>query len=67
MPQHVDMHREWQPSGFPSTLNHASNAHPSERLATLSLDAVSPLLPLHQLETVRLIALQVVDAIGAAL
>jgi hypothetical protein len=73
MPQHVDMHREWQPSGFPSTLNHASNAHPSERLTTLidedlgPLDPVSLLLPLQQLETAHLIALQVMHAVGTAL
>jgi hypothetical protein len=65
MPQHVDMHREWQPSGFPSTLNHASNAHAAEGLATLidkdvgPLGPVSPLLPLEEL--VDLIALQVMD------
>jgi hypothetical protein len=29
MPQHVDMKRERQPSGFASPLNHTSNAHGS--------------------------------------
>jgi hypothetical protein len=49
--QHVDMHREWQPSGFSGSLNHASDAHPSERLTALidkdigSPDPVSLLLP----------------------
>ena len=73
MPQHVDMHRERQPSGLASPLNHASNAHPSERLTTLidedvgPLDPVSLLLPLQELETVHLIPLQVMNAISAAL
>jgi hypothetical protein len=72
MPQHVDMHRERQPSGFPGPLNHASDAHAAEGLATLidedvgPLDPVSLLLPLQELETVHLIPLQVMDAIGAA-
>ena len=50
-----------------------SNAHPAEGLATLidedigRLDPVSLLLPLQQLETVHLIALQVMDAISATL
>jgi hypothetical protein len=53
-----------QPSGFSSPFNHASDAHPSERLTTLidedvgSLHPVSPLLPLQQLGTVHLIALR---------
>ena len=73
MPQHVDMHRERKPSGFPSALNHASNAHPAEGLTTLidkyvgALDPVSLLLPLQELETVHLIPLKVMDAISAAL
>src|SRR4051794_10243086 len=29
------MNREWQLSGFSSSLDHASNAHPAERLAAL--------------------------------
>ena len=73
MPQHVDMHRERQPSGLASPFDHASNAHAAERLAALidedvgRLDPVSLLLPLQELETVHLIPLQVMDAIGAAL
>ena len=69
----LDMHRERQPGGFSGPLNHASNAHSSERLTTLidedvgPLDPVSLLLPLQQLETVHLIALEVMDAISAAL
>jgi hypothetical protein len=67
----VDMHRERQPSGFFSPLNHASDAHAAEGLATLIDKDVGPLfsllLPLQQLETVDLIPLQVMDAISAAL
>ena len=67
------MDGERQPSGFPSPFNHASNAHPAKRLAALidedvgALDTVSLLLPSQELETVDLISLQVMDAIGAAL
>ena len=73
MPQHVDMYRERQPSGFPGPLNHACNPHAAEGLATLidedvgPLDPVSLLPPLQELETVHLIPLQVMDAISAAL
>jgi hypothetical protein len=63
--------RERQLSGFSTPLNHASNAHPSERLATLiDKDVGSPfslLLPLQQPETVHLIPLRVMDAVSAAL
>jgi hypothetical protein len=65
MPQHVDMHQERHPSGFSSPLNHASDAHPAERLATLidedvgALDPISLLLPSEELETVDLIPLEV--------
>ena len=50
------MHRKRQPSSLASPFNHASNAHPAERLATLidedvgPLGPVSLLLPLHELE-----------------
>jgi hypothetical protein len=63
MPQHVDMQGERQPSSLASPLNHASNAHPAERLATLidedvgPLGPVSPLLPMQELETIHLIPL----------
>ena len=73
MPQHVDMHRKRQPSSLAGPINHASDAHPSERLATLideyvgALDPISLLLPSEELETVDLIALQVMNAISAAL
>jgi hypothetical protein len=73
MPQHVDMHRERQPSGLASPFNHPSNAHPAERLAALIDEHVGPLgsvcllLPVQELETVHLIPLQIVDAINAAL
>ena len=73
MPQHVDMHRERQPSSLASPFNHASDAHPSERLATLIDEYVRPfppftlLLPSEELETVDLIALQVMHAVGTAL
>ena len=73
MPQHVDMHRERQPGGFSSPFNHASDAHPAERLAALidedvgGLDPVRLLLPVQELETVHLIALQVVNTIGSTL
>jgi hypothetical protein len=69
----VDMHRERQPSGLTSPLNHASNAHPAEGPAPFiddevgALDPVNLLLPVQELETVHLIALQVMDAIRAAL
>ena len=69
----VDMDREWQPSGFSSPLNHASDAHAAERLATLIDEYVRPfppftlLLPLEELEAVDLIPLQVMDAISTAL
>jgi hypothetical protein len=73
MPQHVDMHRERQPSGFSSPFNHASNTHPAEGLPALIDEDISPLgpvsllLPSQELETVQLIPLQVMDAISAAL
>ena len=63
MPQHVGMHRERQPSSLAGPFNHASNAHPAERLATLidedvgPLGPVSLLLPLQELETIHLIPL----------
>ncbi len=41
VPEHVDVNRERQPSGFASPLNHASNAHPAERLAALVDEDVS--------------------------
>ena len=69
----VDMHRERQPSGFFSPLNHASDAHAAEGLTTLIDEYVRPflhlalLLPSEELETVDLIPLQVMDAISTAL
>jgi hypothetical protein len=69
----VDVDRERQSSGLASPLDHASNAHPAERLAALidedvgRLDPVGLLLPLQELETVHLVPLKVMDAIGAAL
>jgi hypothetical protein len=62
-----------QPSSLASPLNHASDAHAAERLATLIDEHVSPfppftlLLPLEELETIDLIPLQVMHAISAAL
>jgi hypothetical protein len=38
----VDMHRERQPSCLASPFNHASNAHPAERLAALINEDVGP-------------------------
>jgi hypothetical protein len=73
MPQHVDMHRERQPSGLASPLNYASNAHPAEGLAALidedvgRFDPFSLLLPAQELKTIDLIALQVMDTIRTAL
>ena len=73
MPQHVDVYRERQPSSLASPFYHASDTHTAEWLAALidehasPLDPVSLLLPLQQLETVHLIALEVMDAISAAL
>ena len=73
MPQHVDVYRERQPSNLASPFNHASNAHTTEGLTALIDEHVSPLgpvslsLPLQELETVHLIALQVMDAVRAAL
>ena len=73
MPQHVDMHRERQSNGLASPVNHASDAYTTERLVALidehvsPLDPVSLLLPPQELEPVPLIALQVMDTIGAAL
>jgi hypothetical protein len=69
----LDMHREGQPSGFPSPLNHASNAHAPKWLATLvdkdigRAGAILDLLPVQELEAVHLVPLQVMDAVGAAL
>jgi hypothetical protein len=65
MPQHVDMYRERQPSSLAGPLNHASDAHPAEGLATLIDVYVCPfppftLLPLEELETIDLIPLQVI-------
>jgi hypothetical protein len=73
MPQHVDMNRERQPSSLASPLYHASDTHPAERLGALidehvgRLNPVRLLLPLQELETVHLIALQVMHAVGTAL
>jgi hypothetical protein len=73
MPQHVDMHWKPQPSSLASPLYHASNTHPAERLATLidkdvgPLGPVSLLVPLKEFETVHLIALQVMHAVGTCL
>jgi len=39
----VDVGRERQPSGFPSPFDHASNAHPTERLPALIDENVSGL------------------------
>jgi hypothetical protein len=69
----LDVYRERQPSNLASPFYHPPNAHAAEGLATLidedvgSLDPVSLLLPLQELETVHLIPLQVMDAISAAL
>jgi hypothetical protein len=69
----VDVDRERQPSGLASPLDHASNAHPAERLAALidedvgRLDPVGLLLPVQELETVHLVPLKVMNAIGAGL
>jgi hypothetical protein len=73
MPQHVHMYRERQPSGLARPLNHACNAHPAEGMAPFidegvgAPDPVSLLLPVQELETIHLIALQVMNAIRAAL
>ena len=67
------MHRERQPSSLASPFNHASNAHTAEWLAALidedvgRLDPVGLLLPVQELETVHLVPLKVMNAIGAAL
>jgi hypothetical protein len=64
----VDVDRERQPSGLAGPLDHASNAHPAERLAALidedvgRLDPVGLLLPVQELETVHLVPLKVMDA-----
>ena len=61
MPQHVDMDRKRQPSGFASPFNRASNARAPERLAALidedvsRLSPVRLLLPLQELETDHLV------------
>jgi hypothetical protein len=68
---HVDVYRERQPSGLASPLYRASDTHPPEGLAALvdedvgRLGPVRLLLPLQEFETVHLIPLQVVDAVGA--
>jgi hypothetical protein len=60
-------------SGLASPLDHASNAHTAEWLAALidedvgRLDPVGLLLPVQQRETVHLVTLKVMNAIGAAL
>jgi hypothetical protein len=60
-------------NGSPAASPDASDTHTAEWLAALidehasPLDPVSLLLPLQQLETVHLIALEVMDAISAAL
>jgi hypothetical protein len=59
--------------GLAGPFDHASNSHPAEWLAALIDEDVgafrssSLLLPLQELETVHLVAFQVVDAISAAL
>jgi hypothetical protein len=71
--RNVDMHRERQPSGFPSPLNHATDAHAAEGLAALIYEDVGPpspgrlLLPAQELKTIDIIPLQVMDAVGATL
>ena len=45
MAQHVDMHRERKFGNLASTFNHASDAHPRERLATLIDEDVGALGP----------------------
>jgi hypothetical protein len=61
MPQHVDMHRERQPSSLTSPFNHASNSHPAERLRTLIDEDIGPLgpaslfLPSQELKAVKLV------------
>ena len=56
----LNVYRERQSSSLASPFNHASNAHAAERLAALigehvgSLEPVSLLLSLQELETVRL-------------
>jgi hypothetical protein len=68
-----DMNRERQPSSLASPLHHASDTHSAERLAALidedvgRLNPVRLLLPVQELETVHLIALEVMDAVSAAL
>ena len=71
--QHVDMHRGRQHSGFPSPLDHTSDAHTAEGLAALidedvgRFDPFSLLLPAQELKTIDLIPLQVMDTIRTAL
>jgi hypothetical protein len=73
MPQHMDMHWERQPSSLAGPFNHASNAHPAEGLAALvdedvgRLNPVRLLLPAQEFETIHLVPLKVVDAVGATL
>jgi hypothetical protein len=43
--EHVDVDREWQPSGFPSPLDHAPNAHSPKRMAALVDEDIGPLKP----------------------
>jgi hypothetical protein len=69
----LDVDRERQPSGLASPLDHASDAHAAEGLATLidedvgRFDPFSLLLPTQELKTIDLIPLQVMDTIRTAL
>ena len=70
MPEHVDVHREWQFGGLASPLDHAAYAHARKGLTALidkDVGRFGLLLALESLKTRQFIALEVMDAIGAAL
>src|SRR5262245_24047655 len=73
MPEHMDVDRKRQTSGFSSALNHPADSHATEWLITLvdkdvgRTGAVLRLLASQQLEPVELVTFEVMDAVGAAL
>src|SRR3974377_1051965 len=70
MPEHVDMHREWQFGGLASPLDHAAYAHAPKGLTALidkDVGRFGLLLAMEPLKPRQFIALEVMDAIGAAL
>jgi hypothetical protein len=71
--QHVNVDRKWQLCGLASPLDHASNTHPAEWLATfieedvIRLDAFLRVGTPQLAQRLKFVPLQVMAAIGTAL